>query len=125
MKTVGFQNPVTSHASDSEIVSCGTKESVFVRFFAFLGKKFLTGSESYEIEDVSRGTNVTVPHETTYRPEDNLHPWKLARLRRTIQTYLAEKGETEECDWRFDAICVYLNEKDKKAKMDWLQDIIL
>ena len=30
-------------------------------------------------------------NETTGRPEDNMHPWKLRRLSRTIQTYLIHK----------------------------------
>src|SRR3989344_5693597 len=35
-----------------------------------------------ETDAVSHGTN------SEYRPEDNMHPWKLKRLSRTIQTYL-------------------------------------
>ena len=26
-----------------------------------------------------------------YRPEDNMHPWKIQRLRRALQTYLIQK----------------------------------
>jgi len=60
-----------------------------------------------------------------YRPEDNLHPWKLQRLRRTIQSYLAEKRMSEEDDWQFDAVTVRLDEEKKIAEVEIIDDIIL
>jgi putative endonuclease len=62
-----------------------------------------------------------------YRPEDNLHPWKLKRLSRTIQTYLLEKDKniSEEDQWQFDVIIVFLNQESKKAKVRFLENIIL
>ena len=42
-----------------------------------------------EVKSVSRDSLKYVSPETdSYRPEDNLHPWKLERLSRVIQTYL-------------------------------------
>src|SRR3989344_5563593 len=43
-----------------------------------------------EVKSVSRETLADVSHEALdqYHPEDNMHPWKLKRLARTIQTYL-------------------------------------
>src|SRR3989344_6399479 len=42
-----------------------------------------------EVKSVSCVTFAkNVSDETGYRPEDNMHPWKLKRLARTIQTYL-------------------------------------
>ena len=43
----------------------------------------------------------SVTHKTVdfYRPEDNLHTWKLERLAKTIQVYLAEKGVSDETDF--------------------------
>mgnify|MGYP001591997426 CR=1 FL=1 len=78
-------------------------------------------------ETVSCETNNNVIHETNdeYRPEDNIHPWKLKRLSRVIQTYLSEKNFTEEDHWQFDAITVFLDLKNKSAKVDHLKDIIL
>jgi Holliday junction resolvase-like predicted endonuclease len=85
---------------------------------------FLTGARGFTITEV--------PHETKssrysdgFRPEDNLHPRKLQRLRRTIQTYLAEKRIGEESDWQFDAMCVYLDKKGKRAEVECIKDIIL
>ena len=66
-------------------------------------------------------------HHDYYRPEDNLHPWKLKRLSRTVQTYLLEKNKniSEEEQWRFDVIIVFLDQKSKKAKVRFLENIVL
>lgn len=59
-----------------------------------------------------------------YRPEDNVHPWKLQRLSRTIQTYLLDKNY-DDVEWVFDVATVYLVLRDKKAKVQLLENIIL
>jgi putative endonuclease len=59
------------------------------------------------------------------RPEDNIHPWKLKRLSKTIQTYLLEKELTDDIKWHFDAIIVFLDQQEKIAKVRFLEDIIL
>src|SRR3989338_8039672 len=46
-------------------------------------------------EDLSQVTS------DSYRPEDNMHPWKLQRLSRAVQSYLLEKDIGEEVDWQF------------------------
>lgn len=58
-----------------------------------------------------------------YRPEDNMHPWKLKRLSRTIQTYLAEHDEIGE--WQFDLALVFLSTDMKEAKVKCMNDIVL
>lgn len=58
-----------------------------------------------------------------YRPEDNMHAWKLKRLTRTIQTYLAEHDEIG--DWQFDLMLVWLSSDLKEAKVKYIEDIIL
>lgn len=60
-----------------------------------------------------------------YRPEDNVHPWKMKRLSRTIQSYLAERGVREEKGWQFDVVTVYLDLVRKEAKVFILEDVIL
>ncbi len=64
-----------------------------------------------------------------YRPEDNLHPWKLKRLSRVIQTYLLSydrnKDVTHETDWQFDVIVVYLDIKNLQARVNYMEDIII
>ena len=71
------------------------------------------------IGEVSRGTD------DEYRPEDNMHPWKLRRISKTIQMYLLEKNVDENIEWKFDVACVYLGLKDKKARVKMMENIIL
>lgn len=80
-----------------------------------------------EVKTVSRAlSNDSVSDETTdsHRPEDNIHPGKLKRLSRTIQSYLLEKGIDDD-DWQFDVITVLLDMDNKKAKINFLEDIVL
>ena len=60
-----------------------------------------------------------------YRPEDNLHSWKLERLSKAIQVYLIEKGVSNETDWQFDVITVYIDTKNKVSRVNFLENIIL
>lgn len=69
-----------------------------------------------------------VPHETkndAYRPEENMHPWKMKRLSRTIQAYLMSHKIPENKEWQVDLFVVYLDLKNKKAKVKVVNDIIL
>ena len=63
--------------------------------------------------------------EDCYRPEDNIHLWKLKRLSRAIQVYLAEHKFGEEACWQFDVVTVLLDVKNKIARVKLLEDIIL
>lgn len=58
------------------------------------------------------------------RPEENMHPWKLKRLSRTIQTYLIHKriGNTP---WQFDLMLVYLDIDNRRARVRTMNNIIL
>ena len=51
-----------------------------------------------------------------HRPEDNMHPWKLKRLSRTIQTYLLSKNIPDEKEWQVDLFVVYLCQEKRKQK---------
>ena len=78
-----------------------------------------------EVKTVSCVTLDNIEHKIdNYRPEDNIHPWKLKRLSRTIQTYLLEKG-SDDIDWQFDVITIYLDMSNKKAKVNFLEDIVI
>lgn len=60
----------------------------------------------------------------TKRPEENMHPWKLKRLSRTLQTYLISHkiGNRE---WQFDLLLVYLDLDNRKARVRTLENIVL
>jgi len=60
-----------------------------------------------------------------YQAEDNMHPWKLKRLSRTIQTYLLSNRIQEDLDWQVDLLVVYLDMENKKAQVKVVPDIIL
>ncbi len=60
----------------------------------------------------------------TFRPEENMHPWKMKRLRRVIETYLISKRVGGQ-DWQFDVMLVYLDMKQRKARVRTLDNIIL
>ncbi len=79
-----------------------------------------------EVKSVSRETlnDVTKEKLDQYNPEDNMHPWKLKRMSRTIQTYLLSKNIYDQ-EWQVDLLVVFLNLKDKNAKIKVVSDIIL
>jgi len=80
-----------------------------------------------EVKSVARETLENVNRETSdqYRPEDNMHPWKMKRMSRTIQTYLLAKKIPDNTEWQVDLLVVYLDLKDKKAKVKVVEDIVL
>lgn len=81
-----------------------------------------------EVKTVSRNFNQVenVTHETDgYRPEDNMHPWKLQRLGRAIQSYLLDKDVSDETEWQFDVVTVYLDRDKRLIKIEILDDLVL
>ena len=80
-----------------------------------------------EVKSVSKSSLESVTRETLdyYKPEDNMHPWKMKRILRTIQTYFIDKKIGDEKEWQFDLLVVFLDIKNKKAKIKVVKDIIL
>lgn len=82
-----------------------------------------------EVKSVTREiTKVRPLHEgtrVTYRPEDNVHPAKLKRLHRAIQTYLLDHKVPETTEWQIDVACVYLDFATHKARVEVLENVIL
>lgn len=58
-----------------------------------------------------------------YRAEDNMHPWKLKRLSRAIQTYLLEKNI--ERDWQLDLITVKIDEVKRQGRVELIENIVI
>ncbi len=73
--------------------------------------------------DVTQETSSSV--KDIYRPEDNLHRDKVTRLKRVIQTYLMDKRVSDETIWQFDVVTVFINEEKKRARVKFIEDIIL
>jgi putative endonuclease len=70
------------------------------------------------------GKSKNVSGETPFAPEENMHPWKMKRLRRVVETYLINKriGNTE---WQFDLLVVYLDIEKRLSRVKVLENIIL
>lgn len=58
-----------------------------------------------------------------YRPEDNMHPWKLKRLSRAMQTYLLDRKL--DCDWQLDLVVVKIDQQNRKARVEIIENIII
>ena len=65
----------------------------------------------------------SVSSETLYRPEENVHPAKLRRLARAIQTYILEKNI--DGDWQLDIVMVRIDETARQAKVEILENIVI
>lgn len=81
-----------------------------------------------EVKSVSRESKNNVTQETLndkHRAEDNIHPAKLRRISRTIQSYLASRHLNSNCDWQFDAITVIIIADSKKAYVNMIGNLIL
>ncbi len=79
-----------------------------------------------EVKSVSRGGDERLSHETnTIRPEENIHSWKLKRLGRAIQTYLAENKADTACPWQLDALIVFLNDAQLTVRIRRIENIVI
>lgn len=75
-----------------------------------------------EVKSVSWETGRGVPH-GTYRPEENVHPQKVKRLMRVIESYILARSIEE--DWQFDVVAVYVDRENKKARIRHLENVVL
>ncbi len=89
-----------------------------------------------EVKSVSRSLSTqaglsSVTHVTDekekdgYRAEDNMHPWKLQRLSRVIQSYLLDKNISDETEWQFNLATVYIDTNKRLSRVFLLEDIVL
>jgi len=75
--------------------------------------------------EANRGDTQGVTRESTYRPEENVHPAKIKRLYRAIQTYLLDHKVPEFVEWQLDIACVYLDFSTRKARVEMIENVIL
>ena len=75
-------------------------------------------------EKESNYSTVSCETEGEYKPEDNVHPKKLGRMRRVIQTYLLEERK-DDMKWQFDVLTVSLDMKEKTAICQVIANIVL
>ncbi len=59
----------------------------------------------------------------TWRPEENVHPYKLKKLSRAIETWLAEYNW--EGDWQIDVAAVRIVPRETYATINYIENIII
>jgi putative endonuclease len=74
--------------------------------------------------EVKSGTLVS-KMANTRRLEENVHELKVRRLRRTIATYLAERRLGNEARFQFHVLTVTLNNETRRARVNFLENIVL
>jgi putative endonuclease len=83
------------------------------------------GERRYFIEVKAKSVaNLDFVLDKTNRPEDNMHPMKMRRLRRVVETYLISK-RLGYMDWQFDLLVVYLDIDNRKARVKVIENVIL
>ncbi len=84
------------------------------------------GDKRYFIEVKSKSVSSLdyVTYETANRPEENMHPWKLKRLRRVVETYLISK-RLGYINWQFDLLVVYLDIEKRLARVKMVENVVL
>jgi putative endonuclease len=58
----------------------------------------------------------------TWRPEENVHPWKIKKLNRTIESWLIENSF--DGDWQIDVVAVRIVPREKFASVSVIENVI-
>jgi putative endonuclease len=78
-----------------------------------------------EVKSVSRKTSLWgVTHGTGYRPEENVHPQKLKRLARALQTYILEQ-KLDDAPWQLDVMTALIDTEARQARVEMLENIVI
>lgn len=91
-----------------DIVSCATSKIHFV-----------------EVKTVSYGTKAELEAAKTdsWRPEENVTAFKIQKMARAIETWLADNNC--DLDWQIDVVAIRVVPNEKYAKVKYLPNIIL
>jgi len=75
------------------------------------------------IEVKTSSHDFLVPHETkdSYRIEENMHPLKILRMTKAIESYLTETGF--EGEWQMDGAVVLIDKDKRQAKVSFIENI--
>ena len=77
----------------------------------------------FEVKSVTREIPSTVPHVTRDRwnPAEMIHPKKLERMQRAINSYLVEYKL--DLEWQIDAALVEIDEGRKRSRVEVIEGI--
>lgn len=87
-------------------------------------KRYFIEVKSKSVSSLDFAAGFNENGKETNRPEENMHPWKMKRLRRIVETYLISK-RLGYVDWQFDLLVVYLDIDHRKARVKVMENIIL
>ncbi len=81
------------------------------------------GDDLHFIEVKTISSSSFVPHETkdAYRAEDNIHPQKIMRMNKAIESYLIENDF--EGEWQMDGAIVSIDTSKRQAKVSYIENI--
>lgn len=89
-----------------------------------LGKKYFIEVKSTSVSSLNYVSSLNNSPAYAVRPEENMHPQKLKRLRRVVETYLINK-RTGDTNWQFDLLVVYIDIDHRMSRVKVIDNIIL
>lgn len=105
-----------------------TVEKNFTRSWGELDLIAKSGEEAIFVE--VKTMRCRIPDEipadgaNVHRPEEKVNKAKRKRLRRIVQTYIADHS-SDISKWRVDLICVYFDTSAKQSKVKWIKNVIV
>lgn len=87
-------------------------------------KKYFIEVKSTSVSSLDYVSSFNEEGNAVNRPEENMHPWKMKRLRRVVETYLISK-RLGSIDWQFDLLIVYLDMEKRQARVKVMENVIL
>lgn len=81
------------------------------------------GFRFIEVKSVSSDLDNLNGKDKAYRPEENMHPQKIRKMVKVVQTYLISKrvGNTP---WQIDLALVYIDKNKRLARVKILENLI-
>lgn len=75
-----------------------------------------------EVKAASREAGSVTTGGSEYRLEEKVHPQKLKRMYRAIETYLAEKDIQDE--WSVDVVTVLIDHDQRRAQCELIENVL-
>lgn len=100
-----------------ELDIVGLKDGV-IHFFEV---KSVTSSLEERVKDL----NDRFSDHDAYRPEVNVHGFKIRQIRRMVSTYMSERKINPETEFRFHVASVFMDMNMRRARVRLISDLIL
>ena len=123
LKRRGFEILERNYSKKWGEIDIVTKRAGLIHF---IEEKSVPRLASPRLDSAKRASDSEsrLAHATSeYRPEDNMHPWKLKRLSRAMQTYLLDRKLN--CDWQLDLVTVKIDQQNRTARVELIENVII